>query len=135
MSNKKQTILDALASGLETAGCIKKATRNLLTPAKARDLAPYVGIVSGMEEVLVEDSSDIRYGLDVDLILLRKGDDIEKMIDDVKTYIYTSGTASTIGAKWIGLIGQQPVNLIEADGFSSSRVVLYIIYVASKASF
>ena len=135
MSNTKKTVLESLAASLQALDSVKTATRNLLTPNKARDAVPYVGMIAGTEEVLVEDATDIRYGLDVDLLLVTKGDDIEEMIAEIKGYLYNTSAAVNLGVKMIRLIGQQPVTLIEQDGFSSSRIVVYIVYVASKGGF
>lgn len=135
MANTKKAILDALVDDLSDLSSIKTATRVLLTPNKARDAVPYVGLISGTEEILVEDTTHIRYGLDMDLLLVTKGDDIEEMIDDIKNYLYDTDTPTSIGVKAIQLIGQQPVTLIEQDGFSSSRIVVYVTYVSTKGAF
>lgn len=135
MANTKRTMLDLLVTELGNSSSVATATRTLLTPANARKKSPYVGIISGTEEVIVEDSTDIRYELDIDLILLKKGRDIEDMLDAVKTLLYGSSLSSTIGALQVKVIGQQEVALIDADDYSSTRIVMTITYVASKGAF
>jgi len=107
----------------------------LLTPAEARKWSPYAGLISSTEEVIVEDATHIRYELDVNLILLKKGRDIENLLDAVKSLLYTNSLAVTIGALHIKIIGQEEVALIDADSYSSTRIVITITYVSTKGAF
>jgi hypothetical protein len=114
---------------------VTKATRILLTPAEARKWSPYAGLIASTEEVVVEDATHVRYELDVDIILLKKGRDIEEMLDTVKNLLYTDSLATTIGAKQIRIIGQEEVALVDADSYSSTRIVTTITYVSTKGAF
>lgn len=135
MANKKTTVLDTLVTQLTTLPEVTSATRILMTPTKARTSSPYAGLIAGAEETIVEDSTAVRYELDVDLILLKKGRDIETMLDAVKTLLYSSTLATTLGILQIRIIGQEEVALIDADSYSSTRIVLTITYVAVKSAF
>lgn len=135
MANKKTTVLDLLVTELTTVSSLTKATRILLLPADARKQSPYAGLIAGSEEVVVEDATDVRYELDVDIILMRKGRDIEKLIDDVKNLLYGPTLAGDIGALQIRIVGQEPVALLDADFYSSTRIVAIITYVATKGAF
>lgn len=135
MANKKTAMLDLLVTQLHGVSVIRHATRLLMTPAGARKHAPYVGLISGPEEVVVEDATHVRYELDIDLILLKKGRDIETMLDAVKNLLYTDALATTIGALQIRIIGQEEVALIDQDSHSSTRIVMTITYVATKGAF
>jgi len=132
MANTKVTILNNLVSALESLSAVNRCTRSLLPPNEARAQAPYIGVIAGTEVELSQDSTDILYGLTVDLLLIKEGDDIEELIDAIKTKIYSP---ISIGAKLVRIEGQEPVNLIEDDVYSSARILLYIIYVASKTGF
>ena len=135
MANKKTSVLDALVTQLGNLSVISKATRILLTPAEARKWSPYAGLISGTEEVIVEDATHVRYELDVDIILLRKGRTIELMLDAVKDLLYTDVLAITIGTLQIRIIGQEEVALIDQDAYSSTRIATTITYVATKGAF
>lgn len=135
MAHKKTTILDALVTQLESISAVAKATRILLAPAEARKNAPYVGLIAGTEEAIVEDSTHIRYELDVNIILLKRGRDIEEMLDAVKVLLYTDSLATTIGALQIRIVGQEEVALIDSDAYSSTRIVAVITYVVTKGVF
>ena len=135
MGNTKTAILDNLVDELAKITKVAKATRILLTPSEARLHSPYIGLIAGAEEVVVEDVTDVRYELEVNLILLKKGRDIEEFLDDVKTCLYDSTLAATIGAFQIRIMGQEEVALIDADKYSSTRIAVIITYVASKAGF
>lgn len=135
MANKKTTVLDLLVAELATVPSLAKVTRILLLPAEARKQSPYAGLITGAEEVVVEDATDVRFELDVDIILMRKGRDIEKLIDDVKNLLYGSMLAGDIGALQLRIVGQEPVALLDADLYSSTRIVAVITYVATKGAF
>lgn len=134
MAHTKTSILDALADELGALTEVAKATRILLTPADARKNAPYAGLIAGTEEVIVEDATDIRYELDVDIILLKRGQDIEIMLDAVKELLYSNDIADDIGALQIRIIGQQEVALVDADNYSSTRIAATITYVVAKGN-
>jgi hypothetical protein len=106
-----------------------------LTPAEARKNSPYAGLISGTEEVVVEDTTDVRYELDVNVILLKRGRDIEKMLDAVKNLLYSTATTAAIGALQVQIIGQEEVALVDADKYSSTRIAVTITYVAVKGAF
>lgn len=131
----KTTILDALVAQLEALPEVATATRVLLSPANARKSSPYAGLIAGAEEVVVEDAANIRYELDVDIILLKKGIDIESMLDAVKIKLFSTPIAVAIGALQVRIVGQEPVALIDEDNYSSTRIVTVITYVITKDSF
>ncbi len=133
--NTKTSVLDALVTQLQGVTGITTATRVLLTPAEARKKSPYAGLIASTEEVVVEDSTHVRYELDVDVILLKKGRDIETLLDAVKNLLYSTSLAATIGAKQIRIVGQEEVALVDADQYSSTRIAMTITYVATKGSF
>ena len=135
MANKKTTILDALVTQLGTISAITTATRILLSPAEARKSTPYAGLIAGSESVVVEDSTHVRYELDVDIILLKRGRDIETMLDAVKDLLYTNSLAATIGVLQIRIIGQEEVALVDSDVYSSTHIATTITYVATKGAF
>ncbi len=135
MANTKTGILDLLVTQLGNLSEVAKSTRILLTPTDARRNSPYVGLIAGPEEVVVEDSTHVRYELDIDIILLKKGRDIETMLDAVKNLLYTDSLAVTIGVFQIRIIGQEEVALVDADTYSSTRIAITITYVALKGSF
>jgi len=131
----KTTILDALITQLVALPEVATATRVLLTPNNARKSSPYVGLIAGPEEIVVEDTTNIRYELDVDIILLKKGIDIESMLDAVKIKLFSAPLATAIGALQVRIVGQEPVALIDEDNYSSTRIVTVITYVVAKDAF
>lgn len=135
MANKKTSVLDALVAQLQSPAAVTKATRVLLTPVDARKNSPYAGLISGTEEVVVEDATHVRYELDVNVILLKRGRDVEEMLDAVKNLLYGGALAAAIGALQIRIIGQEEVALVDADKYSSTRIVATITYVATKGAF
>ena len=135
MANTKTGILDALVTQLGNVSGITKATRILLTPSDARKHSPYAGLIAGTEEAIVEDDTHVRYELDVDLILLKKGRDIEELLDEVKDLLYDDTLALTIGVFLVRIIGQEEVALVDADSYSSTRIVITVTYVAMKGAF
>ena len=135
MANTKTSVLDTLVAQLEAADVVTKATRILLTPSEARKSSPYAGLISGTKEVVVEDLTHVRYELDVSVILLKKGRDIEEMLDGVKNLLFDGTLPTTIGALQIRIVGQEEVALIDADAFSSTRIIATITYVATKGTF
>ena len=135
MANTKTNMLDVLVSELKDITAVREATRILLTPAEARKHAPYIGLIAGREEAIVEDATDVRYELEVNLILLIKGRDIEGFIDDVKDALYATTLPAVIGALQVKIVGQEEVALIDADIYSSTRVLVIVTYVTNKGGF
>ena len=135
MANKKTSILDALVTQLASLPEVTKATRILLTPAEARKNSPYAGLIAGTEESVVEDDTHVRYELDVDLILLKRGRDIELMLDAVKNLLYDDTLAATTSSMQLRIVGQEEVALIDDDKYSSTRIVITITYAATKEGF
>ena len=132
MANTKESIIDGLVTSLSSISGIHTVTKDLLTPTKARANVPYIGVISGTEYVVAEDSTDILYRLQVDLIILVKSKEIEEWIDKVKQLIYTPIITT---AKQIKIVGQNEVAVIDADKWSSTRMIINIIYVGNKTSF
>lgn len=133
MANTKQTIVDAIATALEALSGVNKATRDLLTPVDQRSFAPYVGIISEGEVVLVDDGTNIRWVCDLELTLMKLGDDIEKLVDIVRDAML-SGMAATVSAKEIRLVAIFEVTQVEQDAYSSSRMYFEMIYVSAKGA-
>lgn len=131
MANTKKAMLDSLATLLGAIASVT-CTIRLKTPQGARDAAPYIGVLPSTEEKLVEDTTHTRWGLTVDLILMVLGEDIEDLIVDVKDII--EGVTLPTGALQMSLVGQEPVNLITDDAYSSSRVVIDVMYVSSRGA-
>lgn len=131
MADTKETLLDSLVTllgGIPSVTC----TRQLKTPINSRAAAPYIGVLASTEEKLVEDYTHVRWGMTVDLILVTLGSGIESLIVDVKDVI--EGGTLPIGALQMSLVGQEPVNFITDDDYSSSRIVIDILYVAIRGS-
>lgn len=135
MANTKVTILNNIVTQLSGITGVHTVTRNLFTPVEARKRSPYLGVISNDEVVVTEDDTDILYRTNVDIIILVKTRLIEEWIDLVKQVVYNSSFAGTVGAKQIRLIGQREVALINADEWSSTRIILEMIYVSSKSGF
>lgn len=135
MSNTKTTILDALIVKLEASAQVGKATRVLMAPAEARKWSPYVGLIAGQKRKIVQDPTQIRFELPIDLILLKKGREIEEMLDGVKNVLYSGALANDIGALQVRIIGQEEVAILDADKWSSTRIIAIITYVVTKSAF
>lgn len=127
-------MLDALATALEVSDEVKKATRVLLTPEMSRKYQPYVGMIATSEEKIIEDTTGVRWEVDVDFILLKKGKDIESLIDGVKEILFSANTVATIGALHISFIGGEAVAIVNDDDYSSTRIATTITYVVTKGS-
>lgn len=131
MANTKETLLDSLVtllSGISSVTC----TRELKTPQASRDSSPYIGVLASTEEKLVEDSTHVRWGMTVDLILVTTDSLIESFIVSVKDII--EGSTLPTGALQMSLVGQEPVNWITDDAYSSSRIVIDVIYVSTRGA-
>lgn len=135
MPNKKTTMLDLLVTQVGNLSTVAKATRILAAPADARKNSPYAGLISGTEEVIVEDATDLRYELDVDLIMLKRGRDIELMLDSIKNLLFADALATAIGALQVRITRQEEVALIDSDAYSSMRIAMTITYTVGKDSF
>jgi len=133
MANTKQTIIDAIATALTALSGINLATRDLKSPNDQRVNAPYVGIISMNEAVIVDDGTNIRWACDLELVLMKKGDDIEKLVDIVRDAML-SGMAATAGALEIRLAAVFEVAQVEKDAYSSSRMFFEMIYISTKGA-
>lgn len=133
MANTKLGMLTDLVEALNATTGIAYATRTLLEPTEARQRAPYVGVRSMDEAVLVEDATHIRYQLQVDLLLVQNGDAIEELIDIVRDAML-NGMATTIGAKEIRLQGVSEVSIVNTNDYASARLQFQIIYASQKGS-
>lgn len=133
--HKKTLVLDTLVTQLQVLPEVATATRVLLSPINARKTSPYVGLIAGPEEIVVEDAANIRYELDVDLILLKRGQDIETMLDAVKKMLFDAALPITLGVLQVRIVGQEPVALIDDDKYSSTRIVTVITYIVTKGAF
>lgn len=131
MANTKETLMDSLVSLFGTIMSVT-CTRRLKTPQGARSAAPYIGVLASTEEKLVEDTTHIRWGLTVDLILMTQETGIEALIVAVKDIV--QGVTMPTGVLQMALVGQEPVNLITDDAYSSSRVVVDVLYVSSRGA-
>jgi hypothetical protein len=133
MANTKIAIIDAIVSELNDISGITLATRDLLKPAEQRANAPYVGVISTNEIVLVDDGTNIRWACDLEMMLVQPGDDIEKLVDLVRDAML-DGMAATVGAKDIRLVGLFEVTQVEADEYSSTRILFEMVYVSAKGA-
>jgi len=138
MANTRKNMMDALCVQLKTMSSIDHAVLELLTPSEQRAKNKYVGVIVGDEETVVEDSTHIRYRVDVWLKPIVRGKEIETCIKDIKNLI--SGTSNTIatdiGALQVSLVGMtNPVNVTSSDQYSSAFLALDVLYVAAKAGF
>ena len=86
MANVRDSILTALETELGAITNIRKATLNILPIDSAERDSPYIGIVAGDEERIVEDDTNIRFGFDVFLFLITQQQytGVELLIDDIK---------------------------------------------------
>ena len=141
MANVRDSILTALETELEAITAIKKATLNILPIDSAEKGSPYIGIVAGEEENLVEDETNIRFGFDIHLFLITEQQytEVESLIDDIKTAIYSPTGAISLNANVLdkNIINVQPVSLedFDANKFSSVRIDLRLLYYAPKTAF
>lgn len=132
MANTRKGIIAELVSDLGTLTGIRTATNRLLSPSQAREAAPYIGVILATEEILVEDDTAIRYGTEIDLVMLAPDDDIDELIDLVKTYLYDE---PSIGALQIKIIGHEELTNVTEDHYSSARITCHVTYVVTKGAF
>lgn len=132
MANTRKALIASLVAGLGGLTGIRKATNRLYAPSQAREAAPYIGVLVASEEILVEDATAIRFGAEVDLIMLAPDDDIQELTDQVKTYIYD---IPSIGALQVKIIGHEEMSMVTEDRYSSVRITLHVTYVATKGAF
>ena len=141
MANTRDTILDALETELGDLTDITKATLSILPIDSAEKDSPYIGIVAGDEERLVEDDTDIRWGFDVFLFLITEQQykQVEILIDRIKTAIYSPTGSLTLNANVLdkNITNVQPVSLEDFDSnhYSSVRIDLKLVYYSTKADF
>lgn len=130
MANTKETMIDAVATALEGLSDINSATRDQPVPLTQKSNAPYVGIISMNETVLVSNSDVIRWKCDLEMILIQSGNDIEKLIDVVRDAML-DGMAATVGALEFRLVSTFKTALVEQDSYSSARMFFEMIYVST----
>ena len=131
----KETMLDALVTELGDITGVTLATRDLLTPKKQRENAPYIGVIAQDEINLTEDATHVLWELQVDLVMGLIGNEIEDMINEVREIIFDTATPATIGAKHIRLESTDEVAVIAEDDYSSTRMILIITYSSEKGAF
>lgn len=141
MANTRNSILEALATEMEAISGITKATMNIIPIDTIKINLPYVGIVAGVEERIIEDDTNIRFGLDVFLFLMteQQSTNVEVLIDLIKTAIYDPTGSLTLNANVLdkNILNVQPVAREDFDEshFSSVRIDLRLLYYAPKADF
>lgn len=133
MANTKQTIIDAIATELTSLAGINLATRDLKLPVDQRASAPYVGIISMNEAVLVDDGTNILWICDLELVLMKSGDDIEQLVDIVRDAML-DGMAATAGAREFRLVAVFEVAQVKADDHSSSRMFFEMRYNSTRGA-
>ncbi len=133
MANTKQTILDAMVVALDALSAVSTATRDIPTPDVQQSSAPFVGVVSMNEAVIVDDGTNIRWGCDLELICVKAGDDIEQLVDVVRDAML-SGMAATVGARSIRLVAVFKVHQVAALAFSEARVFFEMKYISVKGA-
>jgi len=136
MANTKQTFLDSLVTQMNDLSGVKVATRQLLSTSKTRENTPYVGIISGLEQILVEDTTNIRYALEVEIFIITKQQDnaIEPLIDTIKNLIYAPIDLGD-NVLLTRVLATEPVDITNQDKFSSATIALEIIYYSTKGAF
>lgn len=135
MANTRQTILDALVSEIEDLSSVRKATRDLITPEQARGEQPYIGVIASQEVVQAEDATHVLWELAIDLFVVVLGD-LEEVVDELRTLLFDTSTAATIGAKYITMHGMEPVAYVAGmDGYTSVRISVTILYSSEKGAF
>lgn len=133
MANTKETILDTLVTAMGNVTGVTIATRELELPSDTRKKEPYIGIIAGEEAILVEDATEILWSLPVDMIVIKRGTDVEQLVDLIKNAIYAP---INLGAavKHTHVVSTQEVAVVTQDKFSSTRLVLDITYVSTKGA-
>ena len=133
MANTKQTIIDAIATALTALPGVAVATRDLKTPKEQRSSAPYVGIISMNNAVLVDDGTNILWVCDLELILTKSGDDIEQLVDVVRDAML-DGMAATVGAREFRVVAEFEVAQVKEDTHSSSRLFFEMRYNSTRGA-
>ena len=135
-------IINAIIVELTAITGIKVATRFTKSLTKAEINLPYIGVVASDEEPLVEDATDIHYDLPIDLFLITEEqyNDVEGLIDDIKTAFQgiTASPSSLHANIFYLIVGTvSPVRLDDLDeqNLSSVRIPLRLRYYASKSGF
>lgn len=132
MANTRTTIIAALVSDLGGLSGVKLATNRLYTPSQARDHSPYIGVILISEERLREDTTHIRYGAEIDFVLIASDDTVSALVDKVKDYIYD---VPSIGTLQIVITGHEEEANVTEDHHSSVRIHTHVTYVATKGAF
>ncbi len=139
----RSDILDALETELTALTDIKKATQDTMTIDEAEETNPYIGIIAGEDDIVVEDDNgtDIRWELPVNLLLVTEQQytGIEDLIKRIKQKIYDENNALTLTNNVLAInIGDfTPVERedIDAEKFSSVQSNLLILYYTEDTDF
>lgn len=126
------SILNSLETQLKALASKPNATRNLLTPEMAMKNCPYVGIIVGLDEKLLDRPDGVRYGFRVDLRLFTKKSKCEDLIDQVKTLINSPVNLGTNCLSCLH-VGTEPVYTTEDNNYETTKIGLAITYMEPKA--
>lgn len=137
----KVDILDALVTELEAISTVKNATRYVQSFTNAERNSPSIQVAAGNERVLVIDSTDVYYALDVSLLVITKQTSvaIESLIDDIKDTLLGTTCPVDLHAN-VNVLNLMATDIVElededADEFASALLQLEIRYHASKSGF
>ena len=133
MANTKQTIIDAMITALGSLSAVNSCTRDIPKPSAQKTAAPFVGVVSYNEVLVVPNSTSDRYACDIELILIVEGDDIEQLVDVVRDAML-HGMAATIGARGIQLKQIYKAHQLEAMSYSEAIMLFEINYVSTRGA-
>jgi len=143
----RDTVLDNLKTALEGITVangyhteVNKVSPGPLPVDQIQNDCPFIAIIEGDENRLVEDDTNIRYQLMLGLMCFIKGynasgmsDRIRKMIDDIKKLVYSPVSLGTYC-----LLVNMPsdtVDVSETEDMAMAAVALEIIYYAPKSTF
>ena len=126
------------ANGFNTD--VKQVTRGPLAFEEIQNNCPFISIIEGSEIVQVEDDVNIRFLLEVGLILYIKGykssgmsDSINKFISDVEKLIYAPVSLGNYGLA-VGLKNDE-IAVSGTENMAAATIELEVVYYATKASF
>ncbi len=139
----RSDILDALETELTALDEIKLATQDTESIDEAEESNPYIGIIAGEEELIVEDDNgiDIRWQLPVNLLLIteQRYKDIEALMKRIKQKIYDENNDLTLtnNVLAINISDFTPVERegIDFERFSSVQSNLLILYHTTDTDF
>lgn len=140
MSDVRKQILDDMASALGTITGVRRSTR-FINVESQEGLTPYIGVRAVDEFTQVEDATDIRFVLTVELFVIteERYQDVEGLITKIKNKIYSPislGSHCHVVDLVSVLNTQVPDKTVPGgDKFSTTVMNLTVIYSAPKSGF